>query len=59
MGQVEEGLHALAEALTLVEKNREWGSEAELYRLKGELILQSHVQHRQSEAEAWVMYQNG
>jgi len=38
--QVEEGLTALAEALTLVEKNGERTYEAELYRLKGKLTLQ-------------------
>jgi predicted ATPase len=44
MGQGEEGLNALAEALTLVEKNEERIHEAELYRLKGELTLaQSRV----------------
>ena len=41
VGQVEEGLSVLAEALAMVDKNgeREW--EAELYRLKGTLTLQS------------------
>ncbi len=39
MGQVEEGLSALAEALTLVDKTGERVYEAELYRLKGELLL--------------------
>jgi predicted ATPase len=38
-GQTEEGLAALAEALTLVDKTRERYYEAELYRLKGELLL--------------------
>jgi adenylate cyclase len=41
VGQVEEGLDALAEALALVNKNEERWYEAELYRLKGELSLQS------------------
>ena len=40
-GQVEEGLAAVAEALRLVEKNDERFYEAELYRIKGELTLQS------------------
>jgi len=41
-GQAEEGLIVLAEALDLVDKSgRVW--EAELYRLKGELVLQSGV----------------
>jgi predicted ATPase len=39
--QAEEGLTVLAEAFALVEKNDERFWEAELYRLKGELILQS------------------
>ncbi len=39
-GQAEEGLAALAEALTVVDKNGEHFYEAELYRLKGELTLQ-------------------
>jgi predicted ATPase len=39
-GQVEEGLRALAEALTVVDKNGERFYEAELYRLKGQLALQ-------------------
>ena len=38
-GQVEEGLRVLAEALTLVDTTEERWWEAELYRLKGELLL--------------------
>ena len=38
-GQVEEGLATVAEALRLVEKNDECIYEAELYRIKGELLL--------------------
>jgi class 3 adenylate cyclase/predicted ATPase len=38
-GQVEEGLTALAEALAVVDKSGERFYEAELYRLKGELLL--------------------
>ena len=38
-GQVEEGLAAIAEALRLVEKNDERFYEAEVYRIKGELLL--------------------
>ena len=41
VGQVEEGLSVLAEALTLVNRTGERYYEAELYRLKGELTLQS------------------
>ncbi|MGE0822437.1 MAG: adenylate/guanylate cyclase domain-containing protein [Candidatus Binatia bacterium] len=40
-GQINEGLAAVAEALQLVDKNDERFYEAELYRLKGELTLQS------------------
>jgi predicted ATPase len=40
-GQMEEGLALLAEALAMVDKNRECAWEAELYRLKGMLTLQS------------------
>jgi predicted ATPase len=40
VGQAEEGLNALSEALTLVNKTEERYYEAELYRLKGKLTLQ-------------------
>jgi len=40
-GRAEEGLATLAEALAMVDKNGERFYEAELYRLKGELTLQS------------------
>jgi len=42
-GQVEEGLTVLAEALALVDKNDERWWEAELHRLKGELLQQQAV----------------
>jgi predicted ATPase len=51
MGQTEEGFAALAEALAMVDKNGERMVEAELYRLKGELTLQSEVQGSQSKVE--------
>ena len=38
-GQAEEGLATLAEALSVVDKSGERFYEAELYRLKGELLL--------------------
>ena len=48
-GESEEGLHVLAEALAVVDKNGERWYEAELYRLKGELTLaQSSVQSLES-----------
>jgi predicted ATPase len=50
-GQAEEGLSALTEALTLADESGERFYEAELYRLKGELVLQSGVWSRASEAE--------
>ena len=40
VGQNEEGLNTLAEALALVDKTGEGNYEAELYRLRGELTLQ-------------------
>jgi predicted ATPase len=40
VGQVEEGLSVVVKALALVDKTGERVSEAELYRLKGELLLQ-------------------
>ncbi len=39
MGQTEKGLTVLAEALTMAEKTELRVSEAELYRMKGELLL--------------------
>jgi hypothetical protein len=38
--KIEEGLHTLAEALAAVDRTGERFSEAELYRLNGELTLQ-------------------
>jgi len=46
-GQTEEGLAALADALAQVEKTGECMWEAELYRLKGTLTLQSNTSLRQ------------
>jgi predicted ATPase len=51
MGQVAEGLTAVAEGLTMVDKSGERYWEAELSRLKGELTLQSHVQGSRSKVE--------
>src|SRR5262249_41557701 len=44
VGQVDEGLALIADALTWVYNAGEYYYEAELYRLKGELLLQSRVQ---------------
>jgi class 3 adenylate cyclase/predicted ATPase len=56
-GQVEEGLFTLAEALTVIENTGERFYEAEVYRLKGELMLQQESKEqraggREQEAEA-------
>jgi class 3 adenylate cyclase/predicted ATPase len=54
-GQTEDGLSAVTEALTIVDKTGERCDETELHRLKGELMLQSSVQSLESrvkEAEA-------
>ena len=50
-GQSEEGLSVLAEALALVHKTGERFYEAELYRLKGELLLVRPT-HQTAEVEA-------
>ncbi len=44
MGQTEEGLRVLAEPLTLLEKTEGRFYEAELHRLKGELLLAQETQ---------------
>ena len=50
MGQPEAGLTALAEALTLADTTGERWYEPELYRLKGELLLQqSSDNHAEAE----------
>ena len=51
LGEPEAGLTALAEALTLTDTAGERWYESELYRLKGALLLQQHIDH-QVEAEA-------
>ncbi|MGH8008449.1 MAG: ATP-binding protein, partial [Candidatus Binatia bacterium] len=52
MGQAEEGLTVLAEALALVNKTGERWWEAEMYRLKGQLTLQSKVQSPKSKVQS-------
>jgi predicted ATPase len=57
-GQVEEGLSSLAEAQTLADTCHERWWQAELYRLRGELILKQHGVERlqpedEHEAEVW------
>ena len=51
VGQVEEGLRTLAEALAVVNKTGERWYEAELYRLKGELSLKSRQVKTSPESE--------
>jgi predicted ATPase len=43
VGQLEEGVEALQEALQWVQRNDERLYEAEVYRIKGELLLKQHV----------------
>jgi predicted ATPase len=54
-GRVEEGLQVLGEALEQVERTGERFNEAELWRLKGELLLQQGGPHPQpfSHPERW------
>ena len=47
VGRAEEGLHTLAEALTLVNKTGERFYEAEMHRLQGELLLQQAIPEAQ------------
>jgi len=53
LGHTEDGLQALAEAHTLVEQHEERYWEAEIYRLRGVLLLHQMVTP-QAEAEAWL-----
>jgi len=50
-GQAKEGLKVVTEALDTVNKTDERVYEAELYRLKGELTMQSQVKRRQSKVD--------
>jgi TOMM system kinase/cyclase fusion protein len=58
-GQVEQGLRVLAEALTMVEKTEERYWEAELHRLKGELLLRrgDREKERRAAGEAEECFQ--
>jgi len=53
LGHPEDGLQALAEAHTLVEQHEERWWEAEIYRLRGVLLLRQ-TGTPQVEAEAWL-----
>jgi predicted ATPase len=50
VGQVEEGLNVLTEALAAADQSSGRAGEAEAYRLKGELTLQRHDLSRRSRA---------
>ena len=53
LGCTEDGLQTLAEAHTLVEQHEERWWEAEIYRLRGILLLRQG-ETSQAEAEAWL-----
>jgi class 3 adenylate cyclase/predicted ATPase len=53
LGHTEDGLQALAEAHTLVEQHEERWWEAEIYRLRGVLLLRQ-TRPPQEEAETWL-----
>jgi predicted ATPase len=53
LGHIAGGLQALAEAHTLVEQHEERYWEAEVYRLRGVLLLQQ-LGTSQAEAETWL-----
>jgi predicted negative regulator of RcsB-dependent stress response len=53
-GRLDEGLSALAEALATADKNEEREHEAEIHRLKGELLLK---QDDSNAAEAQICFQ--
>jgi predicted ATPase len=53
LGHTEDGLQALAEAHTLVEQQEERWWEAEIYRLRGVLLLRQ-TRPQQEEAETWL-----
>jgi predicted ATPase len=53
LGHTEDGIQTLAEAHTLVEQHEERWWEAEVYRLRGVLLLRQSVTP-QEEAEAWL-----
>jgi predicted ATPase len=48
-GQVHEGLHVMTEALDVISTTREFAWEAELYRIKGELLLNAKYEMHNTE----------
>lgn len=51
MGRASDGLAALADAAAAIERSGESYYEAELYRIKGELLLRSGIEQAHTEAE--------
>jgi TolB-like protein/Tfp pilus assembly protein PilF len=56
LGQITEGLHAIAEALAIVEQTEERYWEAEIWRVKGELALKAATDNSVSVVEAEACY---
>jgi predicted ATPase len=52
VGQAEEGLAVLAEAFALVDKTGERYNEAELYRIKGELLLAQEIKSQKAKSKS-------
>jgi predicted ATPase len=52
-GQIDAGLTVVTEALGLVEQHRERFGEAELYRLKGELLLRQETPDEPGAESCW------
>jgi predicted ATPase len=50
-GQAEEGLKAIAEALTVMDDSGERFDEAELYRIRGELLLTQEIKNQKSKSK--------
>jgi predicted ATPase len=50
-GKIEEGLIAVAEALAVIDKTGERFYEAELYRLKGELLLAQEIKRQKAKGK--------
>jgi tetratricopeptide (TPR) repeat protein len=57
VGQPEEGLKVLAEALALLNQTEARDGETELYWLQGDLLLQSRAQDPQAQEEAEACFQ--
>jgi uncharacterized membrane protein len=55
-GQIEEAQHDIAEALTLIDKTGERWFEAEVYRIKGELLLAQEVKSQRSKVKSSLSF---